>query len=321
MKGDEHLATPYFVYGTLKPDEIAFYQIKDLIEVVKPAQVKDFALYIRDGIPLIFKSPNWPALDGYLIWPKQDKEVEIEKTLNAYEGDRLYIREKIVATYENKQVDCFTYVGRNPVGSNAEPLHGSWFGRDDTIFSNSFPSLFKNIKNLVRADISSGPDIDDWDYYNELTSKYLLLVTIIERLAYLFCGEVFTIKEIKNDKDFYNDRIMKRITALGKCSQFQEAYKEVEKLGLLHHVEIFDSRDARKRLNSKRSKEALESWYQVRSNLQHRGKSARKDVRTVRDSLVSLANIMSILLPKLLPGIDKSISFQQLETNELIKIN
>ena len=45
---DNQSIIPFFVYGTLKPDEIAFYQIKELIENVKPAQLKDYALYLRE---------------------------------------------------------------------------------------------------------------------------------------------------------------------------------------------------------------------------------------------------------------------------------
>ena len=65
----------------------------------------------------------------------------------------------------------------------------------------------------------------------------------------------------------------------------------------------------------------MDAWYQVRSNLQHRGKSAYKDVEIVQDSLVSLANIMSDLLPRFIPALDTSSTFRSNNLAELIFIS
>jgi len=318
--GTQNEVTPYFVYGTLKPSEIAHYQIKDLIDAIKPARLTNYALYLRDGIPVIFKTQNW-NVDGFLFWPKEGQQNQFKETLDSYEGERLYSLQKTHIMIDHEQIECLTYVGNHLLGSHVEPLHEPWSSKDDPIFSMSFPQLFEDIKECIDKDISTGPEIKYWSFYNDLTSKYLLLITIVERLAYLYCGESFTLKDSNGDKVIFNDRIMKRITTVGKLDEFLDAYNEVNNLGNLYHVKIYDSRDARKSLDTRKPKEALEAWYQVRSNLQHRGKSAREDVKTVRNSLVSLANIIKVLLPKLIPTLEKSDTHREIKFTKLISLS
>lgn len=307
-----YVDSPYFVYGTLKPEEIAFYQIKELVEKIKPAVLKDYALYVRDGIPVIFQAHN-NNVDGFLLWSKKLEADEFARRIKSYEGERLYALKEVEVIYESNKINSLTHVGKNPLGSYAEPLDKPWSSASDPIFSKSFPSLFSQIKKVVKNNFSPGPEIDDWNYYNDITSKYLLLITIVERLAFLYCGDTFTsAKEKENGKIDYNDRIMKRITTLGTSEQFLDAFRTIESKGLISNIKVFDSRDARKSLSTKKPKEALEAWYQVRSNLQHRGKSAMQDVEKVQGSLIGLANVMSVLLPKFIPLLENTNTYKQL---------
>ena len=305
----QNFKRPYFVYGTLKPAEIAHYQIEKFIERLLPATLDNYALFVRDGAPVIFKSKNW-KVDGFLVWPYETQYNDFELQVNSYEGERLYSLHKIEVSCQSKKIECLTHIGKNQGKSHAEPLFKPWSSKDDPIFSQAFPHLFAEIKKTINSESTAGPEISDWKYYNDITSKYLLLVTIIERLAFLYCGESFTTPEEKNGKVYYNDRIMKRITTLGKSEQFLHTYENLSNRGILHHIEVYDSRDANKSLSTKRPKEALDAWYQVRSNLQHRGKSAWKDVKIVQDSLISLANIISDLLPRFIPTLDTSSAFR-----------
>lgn len=316
----QNLRMPYFVYGTLKPAEIAHFQIEKFIERFLPATLEDHALFVRDGAPVIFESKNW-RVGGYLVWPYESQYEEFKLQVNSYEGERLYALQKIEVTCQSNKIECLTHIGKNQGKSNAEPLYEPWSSKDDPIFSKAFPYLFAEIRKTINSESTDGPEISNWNYYNDITSKYLLLITIIERLAFLYCGESFTTPEEKNGKIYYNDRIMKRITTLGKSEQFLHSYKNLSGRGFLHHVEVYDSRDANKSLSTKRAKEALDTWYQVRSNLQHRGKSAWKDVKIVQDSLVSLANLMSDLLPRFIPELDTSPLFRSNNLAELIFID
>lgn len=317
---NQNTAKPYFVYGTLKPSEIAYYQIGKFIERFMPATLDNYALFVRDGVPVIFGQKDW-KVDGYLVWPENTKYKEFELKVRNYEGERLYSLEKVAVTCQTKEIESLTHIGKNQGKSHAEALDGPWSSKNDPIFSQSFPHLFSEIKKIIRNKSSVGPEIGDWIYYNDITSKYLLLITIIERLAYLYSGETFTEPIEKNGKVVYNDKIMKRITTLGRSEQFLHTYKNLSDRGYLNHIEVYDSRDAKKSLSTKRPKDALEALYQVRSNLQHRGKSAWKDVKIVEYSVVSLANILSDLLPRFIPTLDTTSSFRSNSINDLIPIN
>jgi len=319
-KDSQNIKRPYFVYGTLKPTEIAHFQIEKFIKRCLPATLDNYALFVRDGAPVIFECNNW-KVDGYLVWPYETKYSEFELQVNSYEGERLYSLQEIIVTCQSNKIECLTHIGKNQGKSHAEPLRELWSSKDDPIFSEAFPHLFAEIKKLISSESYDGPEISNWNYYNDITSKYLLLVTIIERLAFLYCGESFTTPEEKNGKVYYNDRIMKRITTLGRSEQFLHTYANLSGRGVLHHINVYDSRDANKSLSTKKPKEAMDAWYQVRSNLQHRGKSAYKDVKIVQDSLVSLANIMSDLLPRFIPALDTSSTFRSNNLAELIFIS
>jgi len=58
---------PVFVYGTLKTGEIAYHQTAELVENAVPAYLNNFALYIRDGIPLVIPTQGY-GISGELLY-------------------------------------------------------------------------------------------------------------------------------------------------------------------------------------------------------------------------------------------------------------
>lgn len=320
------LEKPLFVYGTLKTEEIAYHQIADLVERSVPASLKDFALYIRDGIPLVIPTQGqW--VNGEIMYAKPNAYSELQRVVDDYEGVRLYEKREskaqldsgskgITPTLINGEIECYVYVGVNFEKGHAEPLHKPWSSVQDPIFSQSFPELFKEIKLVVQNSNDPSPGDYDWKLYNDLAGKHLLLVTIIERIAYLKFGEQYT--ELK-EKDF-NDRVMKRITELGKTKEFKSAYNRVKSEEGIYPITVFDSRNASKLLSTSKIGQAMEAWYQVRSNLQHRGKSAWRDFYVLRNSLTGLTNVTRFLLTELMPELENQPPFREILTNEIIRI-
>ena len=156
----------------------------------------------------------------------------------------------------------------------------------------------------------------DWELYNELAAKHLLLVTVIERIAYLRFGEQYT----ELTEGVFNDRVMKRITKLGKTIEFKNAYSKVKLLGGIYPIEVFDSRDATRSLSTGKIGQALEAWYQVRSNLQHRGKAAWRDFNILRNSLTGLTNVTRFLLTEIIPELESQNKFKKMPSDEIIRI-
>lgn len=317
---------PIFVYGTLKQNEIAYHQIATMVDYTIPATLQNFALYIRDGIPLVIPAQGW-KVTGELIYAKPDAYKELIQTIDNYEGVRLYERQESSAQPDirtsqtiypsiNNEVECYVYVGLNYQNGNAEPIHEPWSSSSDPIFSESFPALFKEIKSVIQGTNEPFPGQYDWKLYNDLAGKHLLLVTIIERIAYLKFGEQYT----EVSKNGFNDRVMKRITELGKTSEFKNAFNKVMVLNGIYSVKVFDSRNASRSLSTGKVGQAMDAWYQVRSNLQHRGKAAWRDFDILRNSLTGLANVTRFLLLEVIPQLPSQIHFEELSNEDIIKV-
>ena len=317
---------PLFVYGTLKEHEIAFHQISKFVDHAIPSFLPNFALYIRDGIPLVIPAQGW-RVTGELIYAKPDSYEKLLESVDNYEGVRLYERQEARAQLNNRYnntkdsssdswIDCYVYVGVNYQNGNAEPLHEPWSSSLDPIFSESFPELFKEINLVIQNSNEPFPGVYDWKLYNDLAGKLLLLVTIIERIAYLKFGEQYT--EL-GEKGF-NDRVMKRITELGKSLEFKNSYNKVKLLNGIYPVKVFDSRNASRSLSTGSIGQAMDAWYQVRSNLQHRGKAAWRDFEILRNSLTGLANVTRFLLIELIPQLEIEYQLKDLLNEEIIRI-
>jgi len=317
---------PMFVYGTLKSGEIAFQQIEDLVDHVVPASLRNFALYVRDGIPLVTPTQGW-RVDGELIYAKPDSHKQLQKIVDDYEGVRLYEKQENMARIVsegkgskysnfNTDIECFLYVGLNFNNGHAEPLHEPWSSAQDPIFSGSFSELFTEIKLVIQNSNDPIPGDYDWKLYNDLAAKHLLLVTIIERIAYLKFGEQYTELTPKG----FNDRVMKRITELGRTLEFKNAYNQVKLLGGIYPVEVFDSRNAARSVSTGKIGQAMDAWYQVRSNLQHRGKAAWRDLEILRRSLTGLTNVTRFLLTDIIPELANQTQFKRLLIDDIIRI-
>lgn len=317
---------PLFVYGTLKKNEIAYHQIAELVDHTIPAALNNFALYIRDGIPLVIPTQGW-RVSGELIYSKPNSYEELLMRVDNYEGVRLYERQVSKAQLDIRNsnsasppidnlIECYVYVGTNYSNGNAEPMHEPWSSSLDPIFSESFPDLFKEIKSVIQLSNEPLPGQYDWKLYNDLAGKHLLLVTIIERIAYLKFGEQFT--ELRQNR--FNDRVMKRITELGKLPEFKKAYDRVKQLNGIYSVGVFDSRNASRSLSTGKVGQAMEAWYQIRSNLQHRGKAAWKDFGILRNSLTGLTNVTRFLLTEIIPELENQIQFKELSFEDVIRI-
>lgn len=120
----------------------------------------------------------------------------------------------------------------------------------------------------------------DWHRFFRLQAAYLLLWSAIERFTALRYGA-------------WRDP-MERIKLLGDERAFADALRAVSPA----ERTVYDSRDpeARAVLSVDDPRRAVRYYYQVRSNLSHRGKGAIRDGETVRQSLEELLIIFRKLL-------------------------
>jgi hypothetical protein len=326
MEQSEKVSLPLFVYGSLKPEEIAFSQVEEFVENWIPAELEHFSLCVRDGVPFIKPENNW-KVQGFLLFAKHQQEERFYQVVEDYEGTRLYVLDKVTVISsqssstqhqprDNALISACTFVGRRVFQGNPEALREPWTSIRDPIFSKAFPQLHSKVRQLVgQGRITSEFDYD-WAHYNELAGSYLLLTSFYEHLAYLKYGELFTLKT----KRGYEEGITARLKALETSLEFQVAFGQTVRQGGIFSSDVTDSRNLDSGYKTTDKASALRAWYKVRSNLQHRGKSSFRDFDILRAALVSSINTFSFLLRNLIPGIVDSDDYRNLVGDEVIRV-
>lgn len=287
-----------FVYGSLKPGELGFEQIQDFVGNHREAEISGYSLYVRDGLPLIKKTQEPNRVKGFLLNVNPDLLFEFWKIVDTYEGSTNYRRadgQRVLA--ETEEFLASVYIGRKMNKANPEPLLEPWSSKLDPNFSQSFPLLHHRItvKNLKFTDAEHDPS-GYWRQMNELLSQYLLLVSILEHL---------TVVKFGGSK---SQDPMIRIGKLQESIGFRNAFANINQDKLNPHFIVSDSRNVEDSLSSANPERALYAWYQVRSNLQHRGKSSLHDAGLVQKSCIGLSNFLLAYLKSQIHGIDSEWS-------------
>ena len=283
-----------FVYGSLKPDELGFRQIEDMVSEYIPALLCDFALYVRDGLPIIGSSPG-DEVEGVLLKIDAEKEDDFWKVVNEYEGTTNYkLDNSIITVSEEKEHLTSAFVGRKMNRGNPVKLNSVWTCKRDPIFSQSFPLLHSDIsENSLRFTDAEDRPREYWTQLHKLLSQYLLLVSILEHLTVIKFGG-----SKKQDP-------MVRIRKLQQTQECLDAFKELKEEKHNPSIKVSDSRAIEDSLSSSNPEQALFAWYQVRSNLQHRGKASLYDANLVQKSCIGLSNFLFEYLKVNIHGIDK----------------
>ena len=268
MNLPNNLKNPFFAYGIFKPGQLCFFRIKNLVNQVSSTEV-DGSLKERDGVPLFIKEGNLP-IKGFLITFKDGCEKEAYERINEIEPSKIYRWEEIIGSEET---ESNILVGRRELRGSSH-LEGctEWDGRSDPFFTDAIDIIEEIIKDNIECGSNHKPLL-------RLQMAYSLLWSSIERYAGLryYLG-----------KDAYQ----KVMNIVGE-EKFAESLKK--------HVngkrEIFSTVDLKKyTLDENNAEKSLKFYYQVRSNVVHRGKVVYKDFNTMKYTLNELLNIFKDLL-------------------------
>jgi gamma-glutamylcyclotransferase (GGCT)/AIG2-like uncharacterized protein YtfP len=271
-----------FVYGSLKPGELGFEQIEKLVSIHGAAELHDFALYVRDGLPVIGKPAPGETVSGVLLSIHPGMEEEFWTVVTEYEGTTNYKLENSLPIFLNgKEFLAGVFVGRKMGKGNPERLYTSWASKLDPIFSQSFPLLHQDIAgNALKFTDAEHDPVGYWRQMNRLLSQYLLLVSILEHLTVVKFGG-----SKKQDP-------MVRIRKLQQSQGFARAFSVLIDERSNPPIKVSDSRAVEDSLSSSNPEQVLLAWYQVRSNLQHRGKASLFDAKLVQKSCIGLSNFI-----------------------------
>lgn len=263
------LGWPLFVYGALKPGLPAFEALRALVETSQRDSVSG-TLLVRDGLPLLRKSAHG-SVEGYLLRWKPGEERAAYAVVCAFEPRKHYEWSEVTLA-TGTQANAL--VIRFPNKGNPQHLEGSsWRLADDPAFG---PGLDAVQRVLQQVDRMPGNTFDlNWQRFFHSQMAYLLLWSILERLSALCFGP--------------GQDPMRRIGRLHELPGMADLVRQ----NVQRTDKVSDSRnpDSMYKLDGTNVKECFDYYYQVRSNLSHRGKGVFNEFDKVHGSLKELLAI------------------------------
>lgn len=260
MEPPRDIGLPFFAYGIFKPGQLAFFQLRDLInEVIEPAAVKG-GLLLRDGLPII--DPALPDLVvGALVGFEPRQAAKAYARIAAMEPGSQYCWQ--VAEADGMAANVL--VGRSPQKGSDYP-ESEWDGWEDPLFTVALEVVHETLDAEAQL---------DWPPKSlfRLQMAYLLLWSAIERYVSLRYG--------------LGGDVMKHVRHLAEEPEFGESLKR-HVHGPHRPVYRADRPRSSEVCDPYRPERALDYYYQVRSNVAHRGKGAFDDFELLRRSLGEL---------------------------------
>ena len=277
----------YFLYGTLKPGQIAFYLIEDFIDADKTvdAVLPDHFLAIRDGLPFAYsfdlKNPGsgeLMQLSGFLVYPKDGEASKLDEIISEYEGSKLYKRGfGEVVTSRGERIGASFYAVKK--ASNRKKrivLDGIWRITDDPILGFGLPMLVEEIKKLKLEEIqkcSADETHDYWSLMWKIQGMYANLNSVLERFCRFYFG---------------SDLKEKGIEGMDKLWRANPNRLSLE----LPEVQVHSAKEASISKLFRSADKPFSTWYQVRNNMVHAGKDGYEDLETIIGATVGMMKVL-----------------------------
>ena len=268
---------PFFAYGTFKKGEISFFAIKQFVKEVKKDKQITAKMHVKDGVSLIDITETNSTTYGDIIYFK-----DAESALNAYNAIGLlepstyyYWGEQVV---DGEAVNVLIGKGINKGTNEVEDNY--WNSWTEPLFTEIFEIINEVLKEPTN-DISG-------KQFLKLQMTYLLLWTAIERYAtlrYKFGGSdvVAKVNNIANENAF--------LIGIKQIDSAKKVYKTYES----GHVNF----------NVDNPKMCVRYFYQIRSNIAHRGKAVFDDAKLVHFALAEMSFIFKRMLEEAKIDADK----------------
>ena len=289
---------PFFAYGIFKSNELAWPRIRDVVDTVDSSRLTDWVIRLRNGLPVLIEYPTG-SVEGDLVH-FLDPNVGYSAVGESEPSSEYEWR--ILRTEAGTQCNALIAV-KPDRGISDEPIV-SWTSADDPSFVHGMAAVAAAVKEvrvvLIEKKIwSDAPS--DWDAFFRLQGAFLVLWSIIERLAYFRYGAKWN-----QEKNAWTTT--ERIYEFATDPKFREAMSDAK----IRPQTVYSVRENRpKRTVSadepeyrvRSTETTLRAWYQIRSNITHRGKSAASDNETVLIATVDLFNTTYLFLDAVVPGI------------------
>ncbi len=295
------LQKPFFSYGIFRPGEIAFQIISDYVDINRiEKRTITGQLKLRDGL-LIFDQQGNESVQGYLLFFKAGMELLAYEKIVGLEPDKYYMWNESSSNFRYEFNILFGKSSNKGVDEDRgvnDPI--LWDNLFDSIWNDPF---IKNGFNLLDVYVKRKMPIktiykefkwDEESCFNDYLSYqmfYIFLCSILERIMFLNGG--FGAKPSEQLRLFSQDRTLNKVFKLLVKSQDFPQFKES------FQRKIFRSDDPSVSTkwnyvpeNVVDIKEALFYYYQLRSNITHRGKSGIAKLAALERSFEELSFIL-----------------------------
>lgn len=263
------ISLPFFAYGVLKPGEIAYSRIKDLIYKKNEACVQ-YSMRHRDGVPILLSKMRENCETRGYLFRFDDNDKAYETIIETISG-KLYKWGTIDLGQEKVNV----LFGRNP-SNGSDPIEDSV---DRKSYSGKNDPLFREGLQLVKDNIQSESFSDEKGFFN-LQMNYMLLWSAIDRYCKL---RYYRKKEHESREELSKEKVFKE--ALNKYA------------GGKHYRTLYTTDDlSKKEFDLSNPKYCLNYYYTLRCNIVHRGKSSYKDINLLLDATKDLLKIFEEIL-------------------------
>jgi len=283
----------WFVYGSLKPNELGFRQIEHLIDDHEPARLDGYRIWIRDGLPGILEGQKHHRVDGHLLYAKEGKESELQSVVKKFEGEVHYKFSNVEVSSSSDicltaTVTCFKESHRRDDAFDRL----TWSISDDVYFLYGLPTLFRTVHESKKG---GGPSdsIDFWQEYLPLAGSYMNLWTVLERYIQ------FTQPGLKpNPENQAKDALTRHLRAIELSEAGKKAYDKVV------HKNKDDPQPSRDHPRKQKPDRYFTWWRNARNNSVHRGKSGHSDYLLVRNAALGLSEFLVALLSQEVDGLE-----------------
>lgn len=264
----DNIKLPFFAYGIFKHGEIAFIKLKPYVKEIKCNISLNAKLHVKDGVPLINIDDSSAKTYGDIIYFSDISAEEAYKSISELEPTAYYEWQEI--QIDNKSVNVLA--GKKINKGTNEVEDGYWDSWSDALFTYTF-GLVEDILKEPTNDITG-------KQFLKLQMTYLLLWTAIERYV--------TLRYKIGGAD-----VMQKIQNLAHENQFILGVKQIGN----KKRKIFKSYGSGdETFVADNPKKCLNYYYQIRSNIAHRGKAIFDDTELVYSALSEMSGIFKKIL-------------------------
>jgi hypothetical protein len=258
---------PFFAYGLFRPGQLAFFQLRELVRKVADRAEVAGELRLRDGLPII-QPAGRGSIRGALLtfWP--ERAAEAYDRISAMEPDRHYRWQEDSVGGRPANV----LVGRSPEKGSVPCEEAEWNGWADPLFTAALDVVEETFR----------PQTFDWNLKPlfRLQMAYLLLWSSIERYVSL--------------RYHLGDRITEKVGQLAGETAFVTGLRtRVREKRTVYRTDRPGEKEV---LDPESPEKSVRYYYQVRSNITHRGKGIVRDYDLLHDSLAELLPIFREVL-------------------------